>query len=143
MTTPVQNDVEARRVANFATAGSLDAAAIFLISTATRYAPLWVALRLSDMQKELRAIAARLMSPAADSPPQSIEITEAGVEALRDEQLKPCPFCGVLPSITPADEGADVVQPCVGCINVLCEVQPEVIDDTEARARERWNSRAE
>ena len=56
------------------------------------------------------------------------------------ESLKPCPFCGKLPTIQPWHGGRPTKR-AVMCENPRCHVQPMVTGEWERYAAARWNRR--
>jgi len=57
-------------------------------------------------------------------------------------KMKPCPFCGEMPTIEPWHGGGPRKR-MISCEGVDCMVQPSVPGSTARQALERWNVRAD
>lgn len=61
-------------------------------------------------------------------------------KTLSTEEAKPCPWCGVQPTVQPW-HGGRPTKKMVACNNEDCDVGPQVTGQTRKAALERWNTR--
>lgn len=59
----------------------------------------------------------------------------------KKNDLLPCPFCGVIPTIEPWHGGSRTKR-MVHCENEECFVSPDVTGESYSEAILRWNKRA-
>lgn len=57
-------------------------------------------------------------------------------------KLKPCPFCGEIPTWENAPTGGDDYTAHIMCENENCHVRPVLYDATEDEDADKWNKRA-
>ena len=63
------------------------------------------------------------------------------VMILKEGDLLPCPFCGVIPTIEKWHGGGPNKR-MVHCENLECRVQPSVTGETPKTAMLHWNTRS-
>lgn len=69
-----------------------------------------------------------------------VELLGRKKEMKRVALVKPCPFCGSLPSIEPW-HGGKPTKKMISCDNVDCHVAPQVTGENKSEAVDRWNKR--
>lgn len=60
----------------------------------------------------------------------------------RAYDLKPCPWCGRIPTMRPWHGGGPLKR-MVHCVNERCRVAPEVTGARPSEAADIWNDRAD
>lgn len=66
--------------------------------------------------------------------------TRQDPKVLTTEEAKPCPWCGVQPTIQPW-HGGRPTKKFIGCENEGCSVNPQVTGETKREALANWNTR--
>ncbi len=66
--------------------------------------------------------------------------TRQDPQTLGTDEAKPCPWCGMQPTIKPWHGGLPTKK-MVACENEDCDVAPQVTGPTRREALARWNTR--
>jgi hypothetical protein len=95
--------------------------------------------RLERSSAHLAAVETRVAEFVEDHNQR--EVQERPFQRVVDERAKPCPFCGIEPSVAPW-HGGPMTKRMIACDNDACDVAPSTAGDTIKIALERWNRRA-